>query len=495
VDASSPRRFLAGRRVHVLYFFLAFTVLTIAIHLPYLRLPFFWDELGQFVPAALDLFHDGAWIPHSTAPNVHPPGLMALLALVWHVIGFSIVTTRVTMLLLASWGVLLSFLLAIRLARGTAGAPAFAAVLFLIATPIFFTQSMMAQLDLPAMVFTALALLLFFERRLAASAIACTAAVLMKETAITTPLVFALWLWLRERQRREALYFLAPAVALGLWMLVLRRTTGHWFGDPGFTQYNLTSALEPVHILLSIARRIYFLFIADGRWIGAIALFAGWRVLRGKQWTLVLWVALAQVAVVTVLGGAVLDRYLLPVLPILYAAMASAASVYPPSWRWAAHAAMIGALFVGWFWDPPYLFPYEDNLSMVDFVRLQQQAAEFLGAYAHDHQIGTAWPLTEELTRPELGYVELPFTVAEAHGFELSQLADLDRNKVDLLVVYSRDRPFDRWPFASTVRQILRRYFDYHPEATSEEIRAGLGFAPVVRFTRGSQWLEVYQRQ
>jgi len=229
-----------SRRASALYFFLAFTALALATHLPYLKLPFFWDELGQFVPAALDLYQDGAWVPHSAAPNVHPPGLIALLALVWSFAGFSILATRLTMLLLASAGAFFSFLLAIRLARGTAGAPAFAAVLFLLATPLFFTQSMMAQLDLPAMVFTALALLLFLEGRLAASAAVCTAAVLMKETAITTPLVFALWLWFREGRRREALFFLAPAGALGVWLLLLWRNTGHLLGDPGFTQYNLT---------------------------------------------------------------------------------------------------------------------------------------------------------------------------------------------------------------------------------------------------------------
>jgi len=484
-----------SRQASALYFFLAFTALTLATHLPYLKLPFFWDELGQFVPAALDLYHDGAWIPHSTTPNVHPPGLMALLALVWRGVGFSILATRLTMLLLASAGAFFSFLLAIRLARGTAGAPAFAAVLFLIATPIFFTQSMMAQLDLPAMVFTVLALLLFLEGRLAASAAACTAAVLIKETAISTPLVFALWLWFREGRRREALYFVAPAVALGIWLLLLLRGTGHLLGDPGFTHYNLTEALSPGHVILAIARRVYFLFIADGRWIGAIALLVGWRVLRGKAWSIAAWVALGQVVVVTSLGGAVLDRYLLPVLPILYAAMAAAASIYPASWRWTTHAVMIGALFVGWFWDPPYLFPYENNLAMVNFVGLQKQAADFLGAYARNKQVGTTWPLSEELTRPEMGYVEQPFSVAEAPGFELTQLANLDRNNVDVLVVYSRSWPLENFPFADTIRQILRRYFDYHPPATSEEIRAGLGYVPILLFTRNSQWLEVYQRE
>ena len=111
-------------------------------------------------------------------------------------------------------GLWLSFLLAIRLARGAPGAPAFAAALFLAATPLFYTQSMMVLLDMPAMTLTVLALLLFLEERCVWCAAACTLLVLTKETAITTPAVFAGWLWLRTGKRREAIYFLAPAVAL-----------------------------------------------------------------------------------------------------------------------------------------------------------------------------------------------------------------------------------------------------------------------------------------
>ena len=37
---------------------------------------FFWDEVGQFVPASLDLFHKGALVPRSVTPNAHPPGVM-----------------------------------------------------------------------------------------------------------------------------------------------------------------------------------------------------------------------------------------------------------------------------------------------------------------------------------------------------------------------------------------------------------------------------------
>ena len=53
----------------------------IALHLPMLKFPFHWDELGQFAPASLDLYQDGSLVAHSTLPNVHPPGVMAIVAL------------------------------------------------------------------------------------------------------------------------------------------------------------------------------------------------------------------------------------------------------------------------------------------------------------------------------------------------------------------------------------------------------------------------------
>ena len=50
------------------------------LHLPLVSRPYFWDEAGQFIPASLDLFYAGELVPHSTIPNVHPPGIMLWLA-------------------------------------------------------------------------------------------------------------------------------------------------------------------------------------------------------------------------------------------------------------------------------------------------------------------------------------------------------------------------------------------------------------------------------
>src|ERR1700677_164771 len=90
---------------------LGFALIVFLAHLPYLSLPYFWDELGQFVPAALDILHDGAWIPHSTVPNAHPPAVMAYLALVWRMAGYSIVATRLSMLALAAAAVIFTYFL------------------------------------------------------------------------------------------------------------------------------------------------------------------------------------------------------------------------------------------------------------------------------------------------------------------------------------------------------------------------------------------------
>ena len=94
----------------------------------------------------------------------------AYLVLWYKLFGFSIPITRVAMLLLGRAGLLSTFLLAIELSKGTKGAPAFLPPLLLLASPLFFTQSMMAQLDMPAMVLTLLCLLLFSGRHYALAA-------------------------------------------------------------------------------------------------------------------------------------------------------------------------------------------------------------------------------------------------------------------------------------------------------------------------------------
>src|SRR5262244_1935616 len=93
------------------YVFAIFAVLLIASHAPLLRLPYFWDEAGHYVPAARDLMA-GSLIPHSTPSNAHPPLVLAWLAACWKLFGFHPAVTRCAMLLLAAFSLVGYFRLA-----------------------------------------------------------------------------------------------------------------------------------------------------------------------------------------------------------------------------------------------------------------------------------------------------------------------------------------------------------------------------------------------
>ena len=466
-------------------------------HLPYLHLPYFWDELGQFVPAALDIFRDAAWVPHSTVPNAHPPGVMAYLALVWRVFGYSIAATRSAMLALAMLALVFTFALGRLLAREDLK-PAAIAALLLALDPLFYTQGMMAQLDMPAMLFTVLALVLFLLDWHIAAAVACAALVLSKETGAILPLILGAVLFFDAKRSKTAALYLAPFFALALWFLFLWRSTGHLFGDPGFTQYNMWYSLNPVRASLSLLRRFYYLFIDDLRWVGAVAIVYAWRrerIYATRAWKIMWGFIAAHVLLVSLLGGAGLERYLLPVLPLVYLAMAAALAVISPMWRAIGVSAMCVGLLAGLFLNPPFPMPFENSLAMADFVELHQSAAQFLETSYAANTIYTAWPLTQALRDPAFGYVDRKLSAQETSDLHFSTLNALDPNAVDVLVLYSRTWE-PRWGVLhwAPARDFLERFYEYERQMTPAEVREHFGLVPVHRWAQHGQWIEVYAR-
>ena len=472
----------ARRRVRPSSYLLIFAVaavVMIASHLPLLQLPYYWDETGQFIPAATDLYQTGALIAHSATPNVHPPGVMAWLALAWHLFGFGILTTRIAMLLLAAFGVLATFLLAIELSRGTPGAPAFAAVALLFLCPLFYAQATLAQLDMPAMAFTALALLLFLQNRFRAAALTCVALVMVKESGIVVPLVFAGWLLFERRTEALApgespsdiLWFLAPCGTLLVWLIALRHFTGHWFGNSGFADYNIFFPLNPVRFLFALLRRLYYLFIGSGHFIGTLTVLWAWKrmpLLRDRPWRIAAILVAAHVLVVTALGGAVLERYLLPILPILYAAFAISMRALSDRTRKIAIVCLATCLAAANFINPPYPFPFENNLMFVRFVDIEREAA--FAADTYEGAVATTFPMSAALAHPNNGYLMLPHKVVEVPDFRQSTMDALTPNPPPLMIVY--DTGTDPWHIRETIafQWFFGRYYRYERPMSALEI-------------------------
>jgi hypothetical protein len=485
------------KRQYYLLVFLFLLEALLVIHLRVLALPFFWDEHGQFIPTALDLLRTGSWIAHSTTPNVHPPGVEAYLVVWYKLLGFSIPVTRVAMLLLAALGLLVTFLLTLELSQRSAATPAFFACVFLVASPLFFTQSMMAELDMPAMLFTLLTVLWFLRKNYAAAAVTSIGLVMVKETGLVVPVVLCLIL-LSRREWRRAAYFLAPAAALLGWLIFLHQSTGYWLGNPGFAHYNVTYALHPARVALSFVRHIYYLFFAEFRWVGTLVVLIAitrTKEFRNDAWRVVIAVAAAYLLLVTVLGGAELERYLLPVLPFFYIAVAIALTCLRRPLRITAMTGLAIGLLVNLFWNPPYPFPYENNYAMVDFVRLQQLAADFAQRNLANRTIATAWPYSAALKSPDYGFVDHKLKVIETNDFHVSSIRALPAKSYDVLITYTRTWAPSHGVIAiPIVRDFLSRFYQFEPEISSAQV-SQLGLKKVVSWNRRGQEITIYMRR
>ena len=484
---------MRGFRPALLAGFAAALALVLA-HFPLLNLPYYWDELGQFVPAALDIYHRLAWVPTSAVPNVHPPGLMSYLALFWHLAGYSVLNTRLAMLIVAALALLAQWKLA-RLLSGASG-PAWLGTVFLFVSPLFFAQAEMAQLDMPAMMLITVALAAFLERKYVACALVCCMAVMTKETAIVAPALFG-FLLLRRRQMATALLFVLPLIPLCVWLLVLKQTTGYLLGSPEFTDYNVWYPLNPVRLSLALARRAYYLFVSSGHILGTVAVAVWWK--RKKEaisnsWQIAWALAGIHVAIISVLGGAVLERYLLPALPVLYATFATAIWSLKPRVRNLAALALAGCLGVACFINPPYPFPMENNLAWTTFVTLQKEASAYAERELPDATIATTFPVAGGLRVPELGYVHRPLHVLEINDFRESNLTEKVRGHADALIEYSVLLDPLGVLKLSWWTHPLRRFYGYVPQVAPRDVPHLTGMRSAFQRCASGQCMEVFRR-
>src|SRR5207248_1978125 len=155
--ATPPSELPRLRDIHI--FALIFTAIFL-LHAPLLRLPYFWDEAGYYIPSAYEFFTHGSIVPHSVPSNAHPPLPAIYLALWWKLSAFKPAVTRTAMLLLAALALTAVFRLARLLINSDV---AIATVLCTAIYPIWFAQSSLAHADLPAAAFLLWALFFYFR--------------------------------------------------------------------------------------------------------------------------------------------------------------------------------------------------------------------------------------------------------------------------------------------------------------------------------------------
>jgi 4-amino-4-deoxy-L-arabinose transferase-like glycosyltransferase len=459
--------------------FFALFALVVVTHLTLLHLPYFWDEGGYYIPAALDFYRTGQLVPHFT--NAHPPLPNILIGTLWHLVGVHILATRLLVCAFAAAGLSAVFCLTERL-LDTAAAMTLTGLTLVY--PIWFAQSSLAHADIFAAAFTLWAFALYLPDRpftpgrcLAVAALFSLAA-LSKETSIVQPAtlggleLFLLFATRRHRLvRREHLRWIAalsfPVLPLIAWYIYHHHVTGFTFGNPEYLRYNATANLNAAHILQSLRYRALHLFWQRNLWVPITFACASLllphrtdatqhRLKRFTLRTIGLLIAANWLAF-SVLGGALLTRYLLPIYPLILI-------VCTDLWRsrtrwWPALAALTAAAFISALWlSPPTSYAPEDNLTYRDMVVVHQEAIDYVAQHYPNATILTAWPVAADVFNPWLGYVSKPMHATSIEDFTLPQIqkAAAEPGRYDTAIVFT----------THFIAPSLRHYLMAHPDST-----------------------------
>jgi hypothetical protein len=209
-------------------------------------------------------------------------------------------------------------------------------------------------------------------------------------------------------------------------------------------------------------------------------------------------VVMAYVIAMALIGGAVLARYMVPAVPLVI--MVGISTLRRRLLYWRAAIAVVAVAFVAaWFWNPPYGFSPEDNLAYRDYVVLHQEGERFLEArYPMAHAL-TAWPASDELTRPWLGYVTRPVQVVRIEDFSLEEVLSAAefRSHFEVALVFStKYEPthplLDRW---KTWENLKRRFFGFHRDLPPPAAAQILGGKVVFFEERKGQWIAVIEME
>jgi hypothetical protein len=516
--------------------FQAIFAVLLASHFTLLNLPYYWDEAGYYIPAAWDFFRTGSLIPLSTLTNAHPPLPSIYLALAWKVCGFAPAVTRVAVMAVSALGLTAVWRLAMRLVGVTS--VAFWTVALTAIYPIWFAQSTLAHADIFAACCTLWGLVYALPERGALihqsqkpwlATLWFSLAALSKETAIAIPLTLAAVSLFESRRApgrsrtrlwREAAWLSSCALPLAAWYGYHRWKTGFLFGNPEFLRYNAQANLEPLRILAAVGHRILHLTAHMNLFLPVLMAMASLLLeprnreqgtgnreqgtdessAGGEIRAALAPPALRRIAILllmnallfSVLGGALLTRYLLPMYPLVLLLVVTTLYRRVPWWHALAALSAV-AFLLGLFINPPYGFAPEDNLAYAHLIRLQQAGIAQLERRYPGATVLSAWPMTDELSRPELGYAKQPFAVVPIEDFSAEQIARAagEPEKYSAALVFSTkyDPQSPLFTLGTKSKAMDERYFGLHHDLPPEEIARQLHGALVWKQEDQGQWV------
>jgi hypothetical protein len=206
----------------------------------------------------------------------------------------------------------------------------------------------------------------------------------------------------------------------------------------------------------------------------------------GRSWLVLIAVTAGYVAMLSIVGGVMLARYLLPVYPIIV--LGCVVIIHSRVKYWPAIAALTAFAFVaGLFsYTDRVLFRRDDNLAYLDYVALHLAAAKHF-PNRQNVKVATVWPGTYELAEPWLGYVKHQTEIKEVSSYGPEDLDAIRRSQAQYVFMFPRNVCK-----AGNLRHLLHSD-DFHgaEDATPEQVAGQLNARVIYSEKRHCDWAAV----
>ena len=306
---------------------------------------------------------------------------------------------------------------------------------------------------------------------------------------------------------RAGLLLLASTATLLPWYAYYLHRTGYLLGNPAFLRYNAVSTLSPLRILLALVHRVLQLTAHMNMFVPVLCMLGAMLLLPLQEPD--------GVSAAAYLTGGPGDSVCRTggECPLLFCDRGRSADAVPAPplsadssavrlhfyrrvrYWWGLVLLSAIAFILGLFVNPPYKFAPEDNLNYADVIRLHQQAIRQIVAHFPGSTILTAWPATDELTKPELGYVKKPLAVVTVANFSLPEIEKAAASAQDFSVGFAFSTKYDPprllLDLGARNEAFDTRFFDFHRDLAPGAIAHLLGGQIVWRGDRQGEWAAV----
>jgi 4-amino-4-deoxy-L-arabinose transferase-like glycosyltransferase len=484
-------------------------MLVLAMNLPYIHVPMYWDGLW-ITGAAQRLLENGLrpQIIQAWDVEAHPILLPEIVGLGWFVFGRALWVPHLIIACFAYLTVYSTYRVGELLYGRRVG---IIAALLLVCYPLFRAQSTVLVLDLPAAALAITAIGFLIQRKTLPYLLSAAAMVLMKETAVLLIGTVLIYVIIRDRRMpwpalcATLIIHALPTLALASWLAYHVAMTGRLTESPLEPGALLAAYLPPAlfrsdgaaaqfarlaweylakHFLIGILTLLIFAYsFALQPWLALtrrrswLAAARAWRAqpfwwVWGPAENVALLALPMLVHLAFMASNYGLHRYLLPEYPLFFIMAARALEgIFQRRARIAAATTAILAIFViGW--SQPwfgYSLSSPSNLGYLDLVETHQAAAAFIERSYPNATVLTGWPQYNELGLPAAGYVTRPLKVlayaekpphagriADLGGRSFSDPLAIDLDDFDLL--YYSEHIYDAVPSSKILPDIIARY-------------------------------------